>query len=54
MDNRKLAWEKTSRENEYQAVVGDNSVSTNIMRRMNLICLIKLLMFLYSCGIMLE
>ena len=53
-DNRKLAWEKTSRENEYQAVVGDNSVSTNIMRRMKWICLIKLLMFLYSCGIMLE
>lgn len=25
-DNRKLAWEKTSRDNEYQAVVGDNSV----------------------------
>lgn len=25
-DNSKLAWEKTSRENEYQAVVGDNSV----------------------------
>ena len=53
-DNRKLAWEKTSRDNEYQAVVEIILCRSNIMRRMNLICLIKLLMFLYSCGIMLE
>lgn len=32
-DNRKLAWEKTSRENEYQAVVGDNSVSIKYHER---------------------